>query len=126
MSASLNSFTKVSCASKLFGAIMANIYGSLLVLSILSLPSIGSAAVVQLTDFPANWRLENYPGGPVQISRSASLCYAGIMTLPATATANDVNRLWALILAAKLGGHKVTIFYDQIPNCPIVSFGMDE
>jgi hypothetical protein len=95
---------------------------------LLGLPMAAAAAYTQISDVPTNWRLENYPGGPVQLWFTPSPCTNGGMTLPVGATPADMNRLWALILAAKLSNRKVFVYYDNasVPaSCPIVSFGMD-
>lgn len=100
----------------------------LLLTILLGAPLIAMASSTQISEVPTNWRLENYPAGPVTIWFSSSTCTSGSLSLPANATASDINRFWSLILSAKLSGHKVFVYYENASaptSCPIISFGMD-
>jgi len=101
----------------------------LLLAMIFCIPLSATAASTAITEVPTNWRLENYPASAgVVVWCSSSACNNGSLTLPSGATAADQNRLWALILAAKLSGHKVFVYYENASaptSCPILSFGMD-
>lgn len=93
-------------------------------------PLTALAAAVQISEVPTNWRIENYPASTsgVTIWYSSSPCASGTLTLPSGATSADMNRLWSLILAAKLSGHKIFVYYENSSSpasCPILSFGMD-
>lgn len=108
--------------------IVAHVISLLLCAVAWTVPMTASAAIVQISEVPANWRLENYPGGTVTLWFTGSPCTNGQLTLPASATPADVNRLWSLILGAKLANHKVFVYYDNSSapaSCPIVSSGMD-
>lgn len=87
-----------------------------------------AAAMVQMSDVPTTWRLENYPGGVVTVWFTPSPCTNGGLNFPPNTTLADVNRFWSLILAAKLSNRKVFVYYDNASapaSCPIVSFGME-
>jgi hypothetical protein len=91
-------------------------------------PFAAMAASVAIADVPTNWRLENYLSGPVMLWFTPSQCTNRSLTFTANATPAEMNRLWALILAAKLSSHKVFVYYDNAAaptSCPIISFGMD-
>jgi hypothetical protein len=61
---------------------------------------------------PATWRLQNYVGGTgVVVYYTSSSCSQGQLTFPAGTTSDDQNRLWSLVLAAKIAGQEVGIFY---------------
>jgi len=103
---------------------------TLLLLAMISCISLPAMAGTQISEVPTSWRLENYPASAngVVIWYSSSPCTNGSLTLPSGATPADMNRLWSLILAAKLSGHKVFVYYENASaptSCPILSFGMD-
>ena len=89
---------------------------------------------------PATWRLQNYVGDgkglAIWYSGSTDLtgasCHgAGKLFLPVTAPLSEHERLWSLIMAAKLSGRKVFIFFERPstanqPTCgQISSFGIE-
>jgi hypothetical protein len=90
--------------------------------------SVANATHVMIAEVPANWRLENYPGNAVAVWYTPSPCLSGGLTFPSTTTSADQNRFWATVLAAKLSGRKMFVYYENAnapSTCPIVSFGMD-
>ena len=92
-------------------------------------PAASWGASVQIAEVPASWRLENYAGsGAVNLWFTPASCTNGHLTLPASATTADSNRLWALVMMAKTSNRSIFIFYDNTSaptTCTIISFGMD-
>ncbi len=76
---------------------------------------------------PTSWRLENYNQQmDVVVWFSGSTCGNGKLTFPSTATADQRNRFYSLILTAKTIGRKVGVFYEtSTGQCQIVSFYID-
>lgn len=81
------------------------------------------ADLTGLSAIPSNWRLQDYVGGAIYLYYTGSSCTSGLLFLSAPTEA-ERNRLWALILAAKLSNRAVFVYYDSA-NCAISSFGMD-
>ncbi|SHG75281.1 hypothetical protein [Massilia sp. CF038] len=79
------------------------------------------------TAVPSSWKLESYSERGVALWFTPSTCNMGSVGLPATATVTDHNRLYATVMAAKISGSKMFIYYDVVGvNCVIVSYGMAE
>ena len=77
---------------------------------------------------PKSWRLQDYIGGTVNLWFTSSSCTYGGLSL-VDATEAERNRLWALVLSAKLSSKKVFVYYDDAAApavCRITSFGIDE
>lgn len=96
-------------------------------LRILPLLFIGAAQadIVEINAVPTAWKLESYTGNDLAIWYTASTCSNGKVTLPlSSTTAEDRNRLFALILAAKISQKAVFVRYDNTTaDCRITSFG---
>lgn len=72
---------------------------------------------------PTNWKLQDYISGVVNAYYVGTSCYAGGVSFPASATIDDKNRFWALVLSAKSTGKPVGIYYETVTgNCQITSF----
>jgi hypothetical protein len=70
-----------------------------------------------------NWRLQNYVSNTVSAYFTGSSCTYGMLTFPSTASADDKNRFWALVLTAKTTGKKVGVFYETTSGtCQITSY----
>lgn len=82
-----------------------------------------TAAVQVLTAKPNGWKLENYLGGTIVVYFSGSQCPSGLLTFPSTATADDKNRFFSLMLAAKTARSDIFVLYNDDANCTVVSFG---
>jgi hypothetical protein len=82
-----------------------------------------------VTNSPAAWRLENYPGGQGTVLWfTSSPCTNGQVSFASSATQADVNRFWATVSIAKTTGKKMFLYFDNATapgSCPIVSFGLD-
>lgn len=89
-----------------------------------SAPSV--AAEVVISAVPTTWRLQNYMSSSgLVLWFTGSSCTNGLLTF-SNPSEQDKNRLWSLVLAAKLSGKAIFIYYDNAAsNCPINSFGMD-
>ena len=86
----------------------------------------GTANATPVTDIesPTNWRLQDYVGSSVDVyftGSAASSCTSGLMQMPSTATTDEINRFWSLILTAKTTGAKVGVIYDSV-TCLISTF----
>jgi len=86
-------------------------------------------AMTLITNSPAAWRLESYPGGQgVVVWFTSSPCTNGQVTFGATASQADANRFWATVAIAKTTGKKIFVYFENAgapASCPIVSFGLD-
>jgi hypothetical protein len=89
--------------------------------SAILLPQTAYAQNVQIEEVPTNWRLENYPGNDVVIWYVSGPCHDGPMKLDSNATAEDKNRLYSLVLSAKLSNKNIGLYYDPA-ICRIWSF----
>jgi hypothetical protein len=89
--------------------------------------AMGPAHAVNLTAVPMGWRLENYPGDAVVLwFTGAPGCTNGRLALPASASKDDVNRLWSLILTAKIAQIPVALEYTGTgDHCLLSSFHVD-
>ena len=69
--------------------------------------------LVNMEGSPAGWRLQDYPGGTpaVTVWLTGSPCTNGQLSFPSNATIDDQNRFWALIMAAKIAGQTVGVYY---------------
>jgi hypothetical protein len=87
------------------------------------------SAMTLVTNSPAAWRLESYPGGAgVVVWFTSSPCPNGQVTFSSTASQADVSRFWATVSIAKAAGKKIFLYFDNTSapaSCPIVSFGLD-
>lgn len=73
----------------------------------------------------SSFKVENYMGNSIAIWNTPSTCQGGLVTLPASATADDRSRLYSTVIAAKTGRMTMFIYYDDQPTgCVIVSFGI--
>lgn len=74
---------------------------------------------------PINWRLQNYVSSPtsIQVGFAGTSCINGTLNFATTATADDKNRFWSLILTAKNTGKTIGVYYETVSgNCNITSF----
>lgn len=61
---------------------------------------------------PTGWRLQNYIGSTIVAAYTPSNCSNGTLNFSASATQDDKNRFWTLIMSAKLSAKTVGIFYE--------------
>ena len=80
------------------------------------------AAEVSFVAVPTNWRLQSYTGGGVTLWYTPSTCTYGLLMLQGTAA--DHERLWSLVLSAKLSQRALNIAYDDA-TCFITSYAID-
>ena len=84
------------------------------------------ATVVEVDTVPSGWKLENYPGtgGGVVVYYTPAQCMSnGELVLPSSATTDDINRFWALMMSAMIAQQQLFVRYDD-QTCIIQSFGM--
>ena len=76
---------------------------------------------------PTNWRMQDYTANTVNLYYTGSSCTSGSLVLSSSAPDGSKDRLWSLVLTAKLTNRPVGIFYhvDASGNCMIDSFYMD-
>jgi hypothetical protein len=69
--------------------------------------------LINIEGSPAAWRLQDYPGmtPAVTVWFTGSSCSNGNLSFPPSASIDDQNRFWALIMAAKLAGQTVGVYY---------------
>ena len=101
----------------------------ILALALSMMSSLLQANDIFLKQNPTAWRLQNYIPDGVVIWFSGSSCANGQLTLPVTATTEDKNRLWSTVMAAKVSGREIYVYYDteNTPGaCMINSFGLEQ
>jgi hypothetical protein len=81
------------------------------------------AASREINQVPTGWKLENYPGNGVVLWHAAPECSNGKLALPTSATADDRQRFWSLVLSAIVANHKLFVRYEST-TCKMTSFGM--
>jgi hypothetical protein len=97
----------------------------LLGLSVSAGPALAANVIVEA--IPMGWRLENYAGDSVVAYFTGSSCATGQLTFGSSATLNDKNRFWALVMTAKVSGKRIGVVYDNATStCDIVSFYFKE
>jgi hypothetical protein len=81
-------------------------------------------ADTEIQAVPTNWRLQNYIGGSGVVAWfTGSTCTNGALNFPSSATADDKNRFFSLILSAKISSKTVGVYYETVSgNCQITSF----
>lgn len=82
---------------------------------------------VSLVAVPTGWKLQNYVVENVVIWYSGSACTNGRLSFDGNASVNDKNRLWSLIMAAKISGASVEVYYEDSlapTDCTITSFSL--
>lgn len=90
------------------------------------MPSAASAETL-IEESPTPWRLEINGPDSILISWTSSSCVYGRLIMGSSLTSADKDRLWSLILSAKLGGKKVGIAYNVSgSDCVISRFYMIE
>ncbi|MBO9708831.1 MAG: hypothetical protein J7521_11520 [Caulobacter sp.] len=94
------------------------------VLSAIALSTASAAlADVNLESSVTGWRLQNYVPNNIVVFYAGSSCASGSLTFGPTATADDRNRFYSLILTARSAGKKVGVFYETASgSCQIQSF----
>jgi hypothetical protein len=85
-----------------------------------------SAQTLQLIQVvPSGWIIQNYVPNGVVLFNTGSPCMWGGLYFPPNAVQADYDRLWALILAAKIAAQQVIVYwYTSGSNCYISSFGL--
>ena len=91
----------------------------------------GSNAFAQTTQLieaiPKAWRLQNYVGGPVIVYYTGSPCQSGQISMPISATSDEQNRFYSLIMSAKISGQEVGVYYAYDgASCIVTSFYLKE
>lgn len=83
-----------------------------------------AAHATNLEAVPTAWRLQDYNDGAISIFYTGSTCSQGQLILPNTANNDSKQRLWSLILTAKVASKSVGVFYHYEPSvgCLIDSF----
>lgn len=90
--------------------------------------AVNAASVYTIVD-PNKVRLENYvpssySHSSVVIWWAGSSCEQGRILTDNLTTA-EKNRLFAMVLTAKVTSRKIFFYYDNAESCKLVSFGMD-
>lgn len=69
--------------------------------------------LINIEGSPAAWRLQDYPGQTPAVTAwfTGSSCTNGQLSFPSSASIDDQNRFWALIMAAKIAGQTVGVYY---------------
>ncbi len=79
------------------------------------------AAEALLEGDPATWRLQNYVPNDVKVFFSGSPCQYGRLQFPASATTQDKDRFFSMVLTARSTGRNMGVYYDNV-SCDIWSF----
>lgn len=76
---------------------------------------------------PTGWRVQDYLDGGVSVFHTSSTCDQGSLVMPSSAPADSKNRLWALLVSAKMASKPVGIYYQVSGGaCIITSFYLKE
>lgn len=78
-----------------------------------------------IVEVPTGWKIQNYIPNGVTIWFAPTNCVNGNLSLPAHATEQDRDRLWALLVSAKISQTPVQIYYNRYEDgrsCEITSF----
>ena len=69
--------------------------------------------LINIEGSPAAWRLQDYVGASpaVTVYFTGSSCTNGSLSFPPGTSIDDQNRFWSLVMAAKLAGQTVGIYY---------------
>jgi hypothetical protein len=67
--------------------------------------------LISIQGSPAAWRLQDYVGIGVTVYFTGSSCTDGQLTFPSGTSSDDQNRFWSLIMAAKIAGQTVGVYY---------------
>jgi hypothetical protein len=67
--------------------------------------------LINIERSPAAWRLQDYVGIGVSVYFTGSSCSSGQLTFPSGTSSDDLNRFWSLIMAAKIAGQTVGVYY---------------
>jgi hypothetical protein len=69
--------------------------------------------LINIEGAPAAWRLQDYVGlSPgVTVWFTGSSCTNGQLSFPSGTSSDDQNRFWSLIMAAKIAGQTVGVYY---------------
>lgn len=88
--------------------------------------SAGHADIIEAV--PTAWRLENYVGATgIAAWYTGSPCATGNLSFNSSATADDKNRFWSLVMTAKVSGKPIGVAYVNVSgSCQIVSFYLKE
>jgi len=100
---------------------------ALLILTLVSMNIF--AANVPISATPTAWRLQNCTGDGVVAWFTGSTCTNGQLTFSSNATNDDKNRFWSVIMAAKVAGKPVVVYYEDSAapaQCIITSFLLKE
>jgi hypothetical protein len=93
----------------------------------ISTTALAQAVEKTVTAVPNGWRLQNYVPDTVTLWHTTSECTNGNLSLPATATKADRDRLFAVVMAGKAASKPVFVYYTvNGTSCTINSFGMIE
>jgi hypothetical protein len=84
-----------------------------------------SADVVSMVAVPTSWKLENYIGDNVVAWYTESTCTNGLIKFSSSATTDDKDRFWAVVMTGKVSGESIFVRYDS-DDCSIQSFGMTQ
>ena len=76
-------------------------------------------------EVPRTWRLENYVGSSVVVWGVTAPACGNHLQFPSTATVDDKNRFWALVMSAKFANRGIGIYYTN-PGCEIFSFYIEQ
>jgi 5-keto 4-deoxyuronate isomerase len=84
------------------------------------------ADMVNFTEVPTNWVIENSVGGTINAYNTPTSCPSGRLRLHTGITEGDKNRFWSTIMTAKATNRTVTIYYDPtLEDCQLVIFRLN-
>lgn len=103
-------------------------FRALVASGLVALAPLSAAQAESLDAVPTAWRLENYVGATgVAAWFTGSTCTNGGLGFNSSATADDKNRFWSLVMTAKVSGKPIGVIYTNISgSCQIASFYLKE
>ena len=72
---------------------------------------------------PTGWRMQNYVPNDLVVYYTPATCLGGQLSFAPSATTEDKNRFFSLVLTAQATGRKIGVFYETVSGaCQITSF----
>lgn len=92
-----------------------------IILCIFSIAATSFAHAETFNEPPNSWILESYDSTGVVFNQTPATCLNGRIILPGTSSIADRNRLFSIVMAAKMSGGKISITYAVSGNSCIVT-----
>lgn len=97
-----------------------------IILCFLTVMTAVAANAESFSQSPSAWILESYDTNGVIFSRTPATCTNGRLILPGSSSVADRNRLFGIVMSAKMSGLKISITYSVSgSSCIVTKFGSE-